>query len=277
MATSSLAGLNAAVTGAARGIGRAAAEAFAREGMRVAIGDVDADEARRAASELGEPALGLPLDVRERASFEGFLDEAERQHGPLDVLVNNAGIMSIGAFVEEDEATSRRMVDVNACGVLLGTKLALERMSPRGRGHVVNVASAAGRVGFPGGATYCATKFFVVGLSEALHAELHKTGLHVSCVLPGVVGTELVSGLAIPRFVRATRPSGVADAIVGVVRSGRFEVYAPRSIGHATRLTRLFPRGVVEAAGRAVGANKVLFEHDRAARREYDDRVRGAR
>jgi NADP-dependent 3-hydroxy acid dehydrogenase YdfG len=274
--SASLAGMTAAVTGAARGIGRATAEAFVREGMRVAVGDVDVDAARRAASELGGTALGLPLDVRDRSSFESFLDEAERQHGPLDVLVNNAGIMSIGPFAEEDDSTARRMLDVNAYGVLVGTRLAVERMSARRSGHVVNVASAAGRLGFPGGATYCATKFFVVGLSESLHAELHESGVHVSCVLPGVVDTELVSGLDVPRFVRATRPADVGAAIVRVVRSGRFEVYVPRVYGHATRLSRLFPRRVVEAAGRTVGVDRVLFQHDRAARRNYDERVRGA-
>ena len=95
----------------------------------------------------------------------------------------------------------------------------------------MNVASTAGRVGFAGGATYCATKFFVVGLSEALHAELRDSGVRVSCILPGLVDTELVAGLKVPRFVRATRPEAVAEAIVQAVRTNRFETFVPRVDG----------------------------------------------
>jgi short-subunit dehydrogenase len=273
MAQGSLLGVTGAVTGGARGIGRATAEALAREGMNVAIGDVDAEEARSTAGSLGDAAVGLPLDVRDRDSFNGFLEDVEQRLGPVDVLVNNAGIMSIGPFAEEDDATTRRMLDVNAYGVLLGTRLAAARMGARGGGHVVNVASAAGRVGFPGGATYCATKFFVVGLCEALHAELRDSGVRVSCVMPGVVDTELISGLDVPGFVRPTDPAKVADAIVRVLRTEAHSVFVPRSIGYTSRLSRLFPRRMVEAAGRVVGADRVLVEHDRAARRDYNERV----
>ena len=137
----------------------------------------------------------------------------------------------------------------------------------------MNVASAAGRTGFAGGATYCATKFFVMGLSEALHAEFNGTGVHVSCVLPGVVDTELVSGLAIPGYVRATPPEGVAKTIVKVVRTRRFEVFVPKYLAPASRLSGLFPRRMVEAAGRRIGAEKALFNADLDARHEYDERV----
>jgi len=144
-----LAGETAAITGGARGIGRATAEALQRQGMRVAIGDVDADSARRTAEELGPSAVALPLDVTDRESFARFLDETERQLGPVEVLVNNAGIMQLGRFIDEDDLTARRMIDINLHGVILGTKLALERMIPRNRGHIVNVASQAGKFGSP--------------------------------------------------------------------------------------------------------------------------------
>ena len=91
------------------------------------------------------------------------------------MLVNNAGIMPLGQFVEEDDATARRMVDINVHGVIYGMKLALPRMQRRGSGHIVNLASQAGKGGFPGGATYCGTKHFVVGVSEAVRAELRDT------------------------------------------------------------------------------------------------------
>src|SRR5687768_5103699 len=166
-----LSGQVAAITGAARGIGRATAEAFIRQGMKVAIGDLDVDEARRTAEELGQGTIALELNVTEKESVERFLDETERQLGPVDVLVNNAGIMQLGRFWEEDDATAQRMIDINLHGVIWGSKSALRRMIPRGRGAIVNIASQAGLYGAPGGATYSATKHGVVGLSEAIRGD----------------------------------------------------------------------------------------------------------
>jgi NADP-dependent 3-hydroxy acid dehydrogenase YdfG len=142
-----LAGQTAAITGGARGIGRATAQALLLQGMKVAIGDVDLDAARQAATDLGSSTVGLPLDVTDRASFTAFLDSTEEQLGPVDVLVNNAGIMQVGRFIDEDDLTARRMVDINIHGVILGTKLALERMVARDRGHIVNISSQAGKFG----------------------------------------------------------------------------------------------------------------------------------
>ena len=173
----SLNGQVVAITGGARGIGRATATALIAQGARVAIGDIDVAAGREDRVASSAPGrIGLPLDVTDRDSFAGFLDEVERQLGPLDVLVNNAGIMPIGPFVEGDRRCARRLVDINIHGVILGSKLAVERFMPRGRGHIVQLASIAGKGGFPGGATYCATKHAVVGLTEALRAELRGTG-----------------------------------------------------------------------------------------------------
>ena len=126
----------------------------------------------------GWPASAWSLaprpDVTDRASFDTFLREVESRLGPLDVLINNAGIMPIGVFVEETDATAHRMIDINLHGVIYGSKLALARFQSRGRGHLVNIASAAGKAGFAGGATYCATKHAVVGLCEAIRAEAER-------------------------------------------------------------------------------------------------------
>jgi len=138
-----------AITGGARGIGRAVAAALAREGARVAIGDIDASAARAAAQQIGSGTLASQLDVTDRASFEAFLERVEAELGPLEVMVNNAGILHLGPFVEEDEASQVRQLDINLHGPITGTKLALRRMSPRGRGHIVNVASSAGRLRHP--------------------------------------------------------------------------------------------------------------------------------
>src|SRR6195256_4943518 len=226
-----LAGETAAITGAARGIGRATAEAFLQKGIKVAIGDVDFAAAQQTASELGPSTVGLPLDGTDRASFAAFLDGAEEQLGPVDVLVNNAGIMQVGRFIDEDDLTARRMVDINVHGVILGTKLALARMIPRDHGHIVNISSQVGKFGAPGGATYSATKHAVVGLSEAVRGELRLMGAHIdaSYVMPFVVNTELGSGLAEARGLHRLEPADVADAIVEALQHGTVEVWVPKS------------------------------------------------
>src|SRR5437763_15983833 len=161
----SLVGKVVAITGGARGIGRATASGLIAQGARVAIGDIDAELAVRTAQELGAGTVGLPLAVTDCESFERFLQGVDDALGPLDVLINNAGIMPIGPFIEESDATARAMIDINLHGVIFGSKLAVKRFIPRGSGHLVNIASAAGKAGFPSGATYSATKHAVVGLS----------------------------------------------------------------------------------------------------------------
>ena len=203
----SLEGQVVAITGAGRGIGRATASACVRAGMTVAIGDLDRAAAEQTAADLGGGTIALFVDVVERDSVRAFLDEAESRLGALDVLVNNAGIMPLGPFDAESDATARRLVDINVHGILHGMKEALPRMRSRGRGHVVNIASTAGKVGFAGGATYSGTKHFVVGVSEAVRAELRGTPIQVTCVMPGVVNTELSVGTPQARFVPHIEPA----------------------------------------------------------------------
>jgi NADP-dependent 3-hydroxy acid dehydrogenase YdfG len=270
-----LAGQTAAITGGARGIGRATAQAFVHQGMKVAIGDVDLLAAQQTAAELGGSTVALGLDVTERESFSKFLDDVEEQLGPLDVLVNNAGIMPLGRFMDEDDLTTRRMIDINLHGVILGTKLALARMVPRDRGHIVNIASQAGKFGAPGGATYSATKHAVVGLSEAVRGELHLMGAHIdlSYVMPFVVNTELGAGLGQARGQHNLEPSEVADAIVEALQQGTVEVWVPKSTKRTYQLGTLLPRSLAEGLGRAMKANRVLADADVSVRREYELRA----
>jgi NAD(P)-dependent dehydrogenase (short-subunit alcohol dehydrogenase family) len=272
----SLKGQVVAITGGARGIGRATAAALIAQGARIGIGDIDAPLAEQTAADLDAPytrTIGLPLDVTDRKSFVGFLDEVERQLGPLDVLVNNAGIMPIGPFVEETDAAAQRLVDVNVHGVILGSKLAIERFQRRGRGHIVQLASIAGKGGFPGGVTYCATKHAVVGLTEALRAELRGTGIELHQVLPIGVNTELYSGVSQARGFTTAQPEDVANAIVELLQTGKFEIYVPKSVAAIVRAQALMPRRVAEAITRWTKGDQLLMTADQRARAAYDARM----
>ncbi|MEJ7750675.1 MAG: SDR family NAD(P)-dependent oxidoreductase, partial [Thermoleophilaceae bacterium] len=120
---------------------------------------------------------------------------------------------------------------INVGGVLNGMKLVLPRFLARDSGHLVNLASSAGKAGYPGGATYCETKHFVVGVSEAVRGETSDTAVEVSCVMPGVVDTELADGLPSTRAVKKVSPDDVANAIVEALEFPRFDVFVPKSIG----------------------------------------------
>jgi short-subunit dehydrogenase len=270
-----LAGETAAITGAARGIGRATAEAFLRQGMKVAIGDVDVEAARATAQALGASTVALPLDVTDRDSFAAFLDATEQQLGPIDVLVNNAGIMQIGRFIDEDDLTARRMIDINLHGVILGMKLALARMIPRDRGHIVNISSQAGKFGTPGGATYSATKHAVVGLTEAIRGELRlmSANIDLSYVMPYVVNTELGGGLGEARGLSNLEPAEVADAIVDALQTGRVDVWVPKSAKRTSVLGVMLPRALSEGMARAMKADRVLANADVNTRRAYELRA----
>jgi short-subunit dehydrogenase len=263
-----------AITGGARGIGRATAAALVRKGAKVAIGDVDAELAERIAAELGGGTIALLLDVTERESFEQFLDETEQQLGPLDVLVNNAGIMQLGRFAEESDVATARQIDINLHGVIYGSKLALQRFLPRRSGHLVNIASTAGKAGVPGGATYSATKHAVVGLTEAIRGEIRDSGVETSVVMPVPVNTELAAGLVRGRGLTATlEPEQVADAIVEALEHPRHDVYVPKAIAAGVRIGALLPRRVAEAIGRSAKTDRILADADAAARAAYEQRA----
>jgi NAD(P)-dependent dehydrogenase (short-subunit alcohol dehydrogenase family) len=269
----SLAGEVVAITGGARGIGRATAAALLPLGARVAVGDIDLALAEQTAEELGAGTIGLHVDVTDPDSFESFVREVETKLGPLDVLINNAGIMPIGPFLDENNATAQRMVDINLHGVIYGSKLALARFAARGRGHLVNMASITGKAGTAGGVTYSATKHGVVGLSEAIRQEFRGSGINVSVVMPIGVNTELYSGVPQIRGMRTPEPDDVARAIVEALQTGRFEVYVPKLMAVTMFFDAVLPRRAAEAIARLLGADQTLVAPNHAARAAYEARM----
>lgn len=265
----SLAGLVVAITGGAQGIGRATATALAHRGCRVAIGDINLAAAEETAAEIGGGCRAFELDVADRTSFERFIARVEEHLGPIDVMVNNAGIMLLGPFEAESDEAMRRMIEINLVGVIHGTRLAIPGMKERGRGHIVNIASQAGKFGFPGGATYSAVKHGVVGLSEAVRRELRGSGVKVSWVMPAVVDTELGAGTQKVHGVGLISVETVAEAIVEALESGRPEVWIPRRTRPLITLTGILPRPLTELIAQAFGAYKVLGGADLSRRSAY--------
>ncbi len=264
-----LSGASVAITGAARGIGYATAQAFVAQGALVFIGDLDADLAKTAAAELG--CFGAALDVRSRESFAAFLADIE---SPLQVLVNNAGIMPAGRFVDESDAVTDAIVDVNLNGVLRGTKLVLPGMLDRRSGHIVNVASYLGMVPAAGLASYCATKHAVVGFSESVRDEVAGTGVTVTAVLPSAVRTDLVSGVKLGGLLPTVDPEDIADAIVESCRTRPAIVAVPGWMRSYEAAAALTPDRLLGAIRGRLTRDRVLRTLDSKARAGYDERIR---
>ncbi|MDN5744832.1 MAG: SDR family oxidoreductase [Nocardioidaceae bacterium] len=271
----SLAGRSVIVTGGARGIGRAILDDLARNGARVAVGDLDVELLADVAELYGDRVAVAPLDVAAVDSWREFLLAVDHL-GPFDVLINNAGIMPLGSVLEESEQLARKIMDVNVHGVINGTKAVAPSMVERGGGHIINVASAVGRVAVAHGATYSASKFAVVGFSEAIRQELAPHGVEVSIVLPTVVRTELAAGVPAARGIKPVSAQEVAEVVIGAIAKPKPELWVPRWTQALTKSTLAMPRVVQDAVARAARAGNVLSSADPVARAAYERRVRGA-
>jgi NAD(P)-dependent dehydrogenase (short-subunit alcohol dehydrogenase family) len=247
-----------AITGGARGIGLGTATVLQGLGATVAIGDIDEGAAAEAGDRLGLKVCQR-LDVTDRQSFLEFLDAVEEQLGPLDVLVNNAGVIAVGSAVDENDVATRRLLDVNVFGVILGTKLAASRMLPRRSGHIINIASLGSVLPTEGIATYCATKHAVLGYTNTVRMENRGSGVHFSAIMPTLTNTEMIAGVGHAKGVRNAEPEDVGRAVADVIAKPKPQVVVPRSMGVLTSFQRrLMPQGVAEGLGRLLGTGRVF-------------------
>ncbi|MET9325570.1 SDR family NAD(P)-dependent oxidoreductase [Tsukamurella sp. NPDC003166] len=224
-------GRRIAVTGGGAGIGAATCRLLAAQGAHVWIGDRDA---------------------------------AAEADAPLDVLVNNAGVMWVGPFTEESAASIQRQIAVNLVGPVLGTRLAARRMRARGHGHIVTVASAASKLSSAGEATYSATKYGIYGYHRAVRRELRGTGVELSVVMPAVVDTALAAGTTTGAAAMLT-----PERIAGAIARPRFEVHVPPTVGLLHRLQTLAPQPVRDLLDRFLVPDQVRSA-DRAVRADYE-------
>jgi len=230
-----LSGKVAAVTGASSGIGEATAVALAEAGAKVALGARRKDRLDALCERIGEAALAVEVDVADESQARKFVETAHSELGGLDILVNNAGVMLLGPVEGADTEEWRRMVNVNLLGLLYCTHAALPLMREGGGGHVVNVSSVAGRTAAAGSAVYNLTKWGVTAFSEALRQEALHSGIRVTCVEPGFVGTELQGHNKNPVVLDAIEK--MRDQIGGVLTSediANAVLYAISQPGHVS-------------------------------------------
>jgi NAD(P)-dependent dehydrogenase (short-subunit alcohol dehydrogenase family) len=225
-----LKGKLALVTGAARGMGRLHLEALGREGCRLVATDVDEEQLSATVRELSEAGLQVTpyvLDVSDRAACLALAERVQRELAAPDILVNNAGIVEGSSLLDMSEKSARRMVEVNYLGLVWMMQAFVPAMARRGSGHVVNVASTAGKVGVANLGGYCATKFAVIGVTDAARAELAQQGVDFTIINPGYIRTGMFEGSKPSFITRWLEPQAVADAVVRALKRGDAEVCVP--------------------------------------------------
>ncbi|MBI4425773.1 MAG: SDR family NAD(P)-dependent oxidoreductase [Elusimicrobia bacterium] len=244
-----LAGRAVLVTGASSGIGWETALAFARQGCRVGLAARRAqrlEELARLIREAGGQAEAFPCDLGRPAEARAVVERAAEAFGRLDVLINNAGLLELGAFERQDMERFEALMRVNLLGAAYAVHAAIPHMRRRGEGHIVNVSSIAGLFGMPYMAAYCASKFALVGFTESLRRELYDSGIRLTAFCPGSVDTPMVADLLadplLAKRVRAKSPRRIADKIVWSVRTGAPEVVIGEAPGFLLTLSRLFTR-----------------------------------
>ena len=232
------------ITGASRGIGREIAVAASKRGARVGLMARSKDELVEVLDACGGNGALAVGDIAERAQAEGAMATLQKELGPADILVNNAGIGAYGPVVETEVETIEKMMRVNYFGTVYATKAVLPGMIERGKGHIVMLASIAGRIGAPLEAGYSASKFAMVGFGEALAFEIKRKGIGLSIIDPGPVETHFAEARGVPfaaNTPKPVQPDAVAALVMRAVERNRMERFIPSWLGPAFVFKTLVP------------------------------------
>lgn len=259
----------AVVTGGARGIGRQLAHDLLARGYRVVIGDLDLAATDATARELGDGATAVRLDVTDPTVVAAVIDQVEREIGPIDLWINNAGIMPTEPFASQRPEVAQRIIAINYASVVSATGLILPRMLARNSGTIVNMASATGIKPLAGVAVYSGTKAAVIAFSDALRRELRTTGVRITVVNPNLVRTAMGAGITPPGLTGSVSAADVSNAVMKALDKKRFWVVVPRRLGPLLRFSKALPVSWQDWIDDRAGSDQIGLGGDPTARAAY--------
>ena len=263
---SKLDGKRVLITGGAQGIGLEMAIKFAGRGSDIVIADLNEaklPEAKAKIEALGVAAWGFPVDVTKPASIASLKAQIAAEVGPIDVLVNNAGIVFGGPFTETPLDRHLKTYEVNTLGVVAMTHAFLPELIERPEAHLVNISSASGFIGLPYGSTYASSKWAVIGFSESIRAELKVLGhehVHVTIVCPSFIGTGMFEGAEAPKATNILEPDFIAEKVVLAVERNRIHVLEPWMVKITPLLRELLPTALYDRISHLFGADTSMAQ-----------------
>ncbi|MFM9962131.1 MAG: SDR family oxidoreductase [Planctomycetaceae bacterium] len=247
------------ITGSGHGLGRELAKTFAKSGCEIIVTDRDADRVAETVALLTKSnlrAFGYPMDVTNAASVQDVHDLVLSEHGPIDILINNAGIVSGGTFEHVPLERHKMIFEVNCLGPVTVTHTLLPELLDRPEAHIVNIASASALLPLPFAATYASSKWAMLGFSESLLEELRLTGhghVHVTTVCPGYIATGMFNGTKTPFLMPMLTPNALAERIVRAVQSNGEMLLTPWQVKFLPLIKALLPRPVQRWLGDTLG------------------------
>ncbi|MBW2380418.1 MAG: SDR family oxidoreductase [Deltaproteobacteria bacterium] len=272
-----LQGKRVLITGGAQGVGLEMALKFAGRGAEVVIADLNEAKLGEATAKIeaaGAAAWGFPVDVTDPASIASLKAQIAAEVGPVDVLVNNAGIVFGGPFTETPLDRHLKTYAVNTLGVVAMTHAFLPDLIERPEAHLVNISSASGFIGLPYGSTYASSKWAVIGFSESIRAELKVLGhehVHVTIVCPSFIGTGMFEGAEAPKATNILEPDFIAEKVVHAVERNRIHVLEPWMVKITPLLRELLPTALYDRISHLFGADTSMAQwtgHDGESKEE---------